>query len=159
MLTAACLLHLLSTYRSKLQTEFAITDKYVEVSVDVGSSAAAAYITGLVRGATKALVIDIGLVLEGQHSYELPEELLGAIRWVCSDDRLLGGVDVYVCGRVGVGYSLFDCRWVVWQACVSSGAMSCSKDKSTPQHRCKLCSCWDPAGAPCQALAPCDHAS
>lgn len=67
---------------SKLQTEFAITDKYVEVSVDVGSSSAAAYITGLVRGATKALVIDIGLVLEGQHSYELPEELLGACRWV-----------------------------------------------------------------------------
>jgi hypothetical protein len=35
---------------------------------------------GLVRGATKSLVIDLAVLLEGQHSYELPEVLLGACR-------------------------------------------------------------------------------
>jgi hypothetical protein len=36
---------------------------------------------GMVRGATRSLVIDLALLLEGQHSYELPETLLGACRW------------------------------------------------------------------------------
>lgn len=36
--------------------------------------------TGMVRGATKSLVIDLGFVLEGQRPEELPEALLGAFR-------------------------------------------------------------------------------
>lgn len=35
---------------------------------------------GMVRGATKSLVIDLGFVLEGQRPEELPEALLGAFR-------------------------------------------------------------------------------
>ena len=42
--------------------------------------AGAQYVTGLVRGATRSLVIDLGLTLEGHHDWELPEELLGAVR-------------------------------------------------------------------------------
>jgi hypothetical protein len=64
----------------KLGTQFFVTSKYVEVSTDVGSSAAARHIAGMVRGATKGLVIDLGLVLEGSQPYELPEVLVGAMR-------------------------------------------------------------------------------
>lgn len=33
-----------------------------------------------VRGGCKNLVLDLGVVLEGQHAWELPEVLLGAVR-------------------------------------------------------------------------------
>jgi hypothetical protein len=36
--------------------------------------------TAQVRGGARSLVLDLGLVLEGHHSWELPEELLGAVR-------------------------------------------------------------------------------
>lgn len=64
----------------KLATKFYITDKYIEVCVDVGSNSTANYVTGMVRGATRSLVVDLALLLEGQHSYELPEVLVGACR-------------------------------------------------------------------------------
>uniref|UniRef100_A0A383VGR2 Protein ENHANCED DISEASE RESISTANCE 2 C-terminal domain-containing protein n=1 Tax=Tetradesmus obliquus TaxID=3088 RepID=A0A383VGR2_TETOB len=69
----------------KLGTSFHITQKYVEVAVDVGSSSTAQYITGMVRGGARNLVLDLGLVLEGHHSWELPEELLGAVRVIRLD--------------------------------------------------------------------------
>jgi hypothetical protein len=56
------------------------------VCVDVGSNSTAAYVTGLVRGATKSLVLDLALLLEGRAPYELPEVLLGACR--CARARL-----------------------------------------------------------------------
>lgn len=70
--------------KTKKQNE---TDKYVEVCVDVGSNSTAAYVTGLVRGATKSLVLDLALLLEGRAPYELPEVLLGACR--CARARRL----------------------------------------------------------------------
>lgn len=33
-----------------------------------------------VRGGARNLVLDLGLVLEGHNSWELPEELVGAVR-------------------------------------------------------------------------------
>ncbi|KAF6263208.1 hypothetical protein COO60DRAFT_1635423 [Scenedesmus sp. NREL 46B-D3] len=69
----------------KLGTSFHITQKYVEVAVDVGSSSTAQYITGMVRGGARNLVLDLGVVLEGHHSWELPEELLGAVRVIRLD--------------------------------------------------------------------------
>ena len=65
---------------NKLRTTYHATRRYFEVSIDVTSSSAAAYITGMVRGATKSLVIDLAFVLEGQAAHELPEVLLGAVR-------------------------------------------------------------------------------
>eukprot|EP00878_Enallax_costatus_P035281 GHUV01039297.1.p1 GENE.GHUV01039297.1~~GHUV01039297.1.p1 ORF type:complete len:470 (+),score=179.62 GHUV01039297.1:235-1644(+) len=65
---------------TKLKTVYYQTDRYIEACVDVTSSSAAAYITGMVRGATKSLVIDLGFILEGQRAEELPEALLGAFR-------------------------------------------------------------------------------
>ncbi|KAF8072532.1 EDR2L [Scenedesmus sp. PABB004] len=64
----------------KLATSFFVTGKYVEVSVDVGSSTTAQYVTGMVRGGAKGLVLDLGVVLEGHNAWELPEALLGAVR-------------------------------------------------------------------------------
>lgn len=51
----------------------------MEVDVDVGSSSVAATVVNLVQGATKSLVVDMGIVLEGHASEELPESLLGTV--------------------------------------------------------------------------------
>ena len=52
----------------------------MEVDIDVGSSSVAATVVGLVQGATKSLVVDMGIVLEGHTRDELPESLLGTVR-------------------------------------------------------------------------------
>ena len=54
--------------------------RYAEVDIDVGSSSVAAAVVGLVQGATRSLVVDIGIVLEGHTREELPEALLGTVR-------------------------------------------------------------------------------
>lgn len=51
----------------------------MEVDIDVGSSSVAATVVGLVQGATKNLVVDMGIVLEGHTRDELPESLLGTV--------------------------------------------------------------------------------
>ena len=47
--------------------------------MDVGSSSVAATVVNLVQGATKSLVVDMGIVLEGHSAEELPESLLGTV--------------------------------------------------------------------------------
>ena len=47
--------------------------------MDVGSSSVAATVVNLVQGATKSLVVDMGIVLEGHSTEELPESLLGTV--------------------------------------------------------------------------------
>ncbi|KAF4678234.1 hypothetical protein FOL47_003296 [Perkinsus chesapeaki] len=64
----------------KLTTTHFTGDRFVEVSVDVFSSAAARHMMSLVVGAAKKLVIDVGFVLEGHSEDELPERLLGGFR-------------------------------------------------------------------------------
>jgi hypothetical protein len=53
----------------------------LQVDLDTSSSSAANYITGMVRGATKSLVVDLSFVLEGTTVAELPETLIGAVRF------------------------------------------------------------------------------
>ena len=43
-----------------LKTTYHITEQYIEIDIDVSANSVAAYVTGLVRGATKSLVIDMG---------------------------------------------------------------------------------------------------
>ncbi len=54
---------------------------YFEMDVDVGSSRSAATAVGLVSGATKSMVIDMGVLLEGKTPEQLPEQLLGTVRF------------------------------------------------------------------------------
>ena len=43
-----------------LKTTYTVTPQYMEVDIDISANQVAAYVTGLVRGATKSLVIDMG---------------------------------------------------------------------------------------------------
>lgn len=55
---------------------------YLEVDVDVGSSAIASAILHLALGYVTSVTIDMGFVVEAQAEAELPEKLIGAVR-VC----------------------------------------------------------------------------
>ncbi|CAK0780512.1 hypothetical protein CVIRNUC_005077 [Coccomyxa viridis] len=66
---------------NKLTTKYYQGPGYMEVDIDVGSSSVAATVVGLVQGATKSLVVDMGIVLEGHSAEELPESLLGTVRF------------------------------------------------------------------------------
>ena len=51
------------------------------MDVDVGSSRAANSVVGMVQGATNHMIIDMAVVLEGHKEEELPEALLGTVRF------------------------------------------------------------------------------
>ncbi|RDX94273.1 Protein ENHANCED DISEASE RESISTANCE 2, partial [Mucuna pruriens] len=55
---------------------------YLEIDVDIGSSAIANAILHLALGYVTAVTIDMGFVVEAQTAEELPERLIGAVR-VC----------------------------------------------------------------------------
>ena len=69
----------------KLETTYHVGEDYLEIAVDVGSSAIAKRVLGMVSGATKSLVIDLGFTIEGKTEQELPERLLGGCRFQCID--------------------------------------------------------------------------
>ncbi|MCL7024006.1 hypothetical protein MKW94_009558 [Papaver nudicaule] len=56
------------------------SDNYLEIDVDIGSSAIANAILHLALGYVTSVVIDMGFLVEGQTEEELPERLLGAVR-------------------------------------------------------------------------------
>ncbi|PKA57570.1 hypothetical protein AXF42_Ash018545 [Apostasia shenzhenica] len=71
---AACLLGkalVCNYYRGK---------SYLEIDVDIGSSAIASAILKLALGCVTAVTIDMGFVVEAQAEEELPEKLIGAVR-------------------------------------------------------------------------------
>ncbi|KAH6790931.1 enhanced disease resistance-like protein [Perilla frutescens var. frutescens] len=53
---------------------------YLEIDVDIGSSAVATTILRLALGCVKAVTVDMGFLVEGQTEEELPEKLFGAVR-------------------------------------------------------------------------------
>lgn len=57
-------------------------ENYLEIDVDIGSSAIANAILHLALGYVTAVTIDMGFLVEAQAEEELPEKLLGAVR-VC----------------------------------------------------------------------------
>jgi len=59
--------------------------RFFEAEYDVLSTTAAKSMIGLVVGAAKRLVIDVGIVLEAKEADELPERILGGFRIVFPD--------------------------------------------------------------------------
>ncbi|GJM97561.1 hypothetical protein PR202_ga14496 [Eleusine coracana subsp. coracana] len=55
-------------------------DEYLEIDVDIGSSAIASAILHLALGAVTSVTIDMGFLVESQSEEELPERLFGAVR-------------------------------------------------------------------------------
>lgn len=53
---------------------------YLEIDVDIGSSALASTILRLALGCVKSVTVDMGFLVEGQTEEELPEKLFGAVR-------------------------------------------------------------------------------
>ena len=51
---------------NKLTTKYFTGPNYVEVDIDVGSSATAASVVGMVAGAVRGLVIDMAVVLQAR---------------------------------------------------------------------------------------------
>lgn len=66
---------------------------HFEVDVDVGSSRAAASVVGLVSPVTTGQVIDMAIVLEGREEQELPEQLLGTVRFTKVDMKSAAYLD------------------------------------------------------------------
>lgn len=71
---AACLLG------KALRCQYHRGDGYLEIDVDIGSSAIANAVLRLALGYVTAVTIDMGFVVEGQEEEELPEQLFGAVR-------------------------------------------------------------------------------
>lgn len=69
----------------KMKVSYHRTERYMEIDIDVTSCKAAGYIVSMVRGITTSLVVDLSYLLEGQRPDELPESLLGAVRFNCID--------------------------------------------------------------------------
>lgn len=55
-------------------------DDYLEIDIDIGSSAIASAILHLALGAVTSVTIDMGFLVESQSEEELPEKLFGAVR-------------------------------------------------------------------------------
>lgn len=60
-----------------LKTTYHMTKQYIEIDIDVSANNVAAYVTGLVRGATKSLVIDMGEWIERKSTPILPHHGMG----------------------------------------------------------------------------------
>mmetsp|Transcript_20061 Transcript_20061/g.28829 ORF Transcript_20061/g.28829 Transcript_20061/m.28829 type:complete len:350 (+) Transcript_20061:155-1204(+) len=56
-------------------------DRFFEVDMDIGSSAVAARVLGLVRDFCSVLTVDVGVTIEGQSDEELPERVLCRMQW------------------------------------------------------------------------------
>lgn len=64
-----------------LACNYIVTDNFVEVDIDIGSSVVASTVVHLALGYVAALTVDLAFLLESQTESELPERILGGIRF------------------------------------------------------------------------------
>ncbi|KAK6927693.1 Protein ENHANCED DISEASE RESISTANCE 2, C-terminal [Dillenia turbinata] len=81
-------------------------ENYLEIDVDIGTSAIASAILHLALGHVRSVTIDMGFVVEGQEDEELPEKLIGAVR-ICQMEMesatVVKAEDAAAVGRSGCG--------------------------------------------------------
>lgn len=77
-----------------LTCHYCMGENFIEVDIDVGSSMLATAITHLALGYITALTIDLAFLIEGQTEIELPERILGAIRFCHIDPALASPVEL-----------------------------------------------------------------
>jgi hypothetical protein len=99
----------------KLTQRYFRGECYVETDIHVGSSAVANRITGLCRGASESIAVDVGFCLEGRCEEELPEKVHAWLVLVDTRASLLCAWDVSICCL------LFFHGWPGFSACRSSG--------------------------------------
>jgi len=66
---------------TKIRHNYYSFDHYFELEVDILSSRAAGAILGAVKNFTSSVAIDLAFVLQGENQDELPERILGALRF------------------------------------------------------------------------------
>lgn len=64
-----------------LSCKYCVTENFMEVDIDIGSSMVASAIVHLAFGYVTTLTVDMAFLIEGQTESELPEKLLGAFRF------------------------------------------------------------------------------
>lgn len=64
-----------------LSCKFCVTENFLEVDVDIGSSMVASAIVHLAIGYITTLTVDLAFLIESQTQSELPERILGAVRF------------------------------------------------------------------------------
>uniref|UniRef100_A0A5B7B1B9 Protein ENHANCED DISEASE RESISTANCE 2 C-terminal domain-containing protein n=1 Tax=Davidia involucrata TaxID=16924 RepID=A0A5B7B1B9_DAVIN len=64
-----------------LTCKYCIAENFIEVDIDIGSSMVASAIVHLAFGYLTTLTVDLAFLIEGQTESELPERILGAVRF------------------------------------------------------------------------------
>lgn len=64
-----------------LSCKYCVGENFIEVDVDIGSSMVASAIVHLAFGYITAVTVDLAFVIESQTESELPERILGAVRF------------------------------------------------------------------------------
>ncbi|XP_028783328.1 protein ENHANCED DISEASE RESISTANCE 2 [Neltuma alba] len=64
-----------------LTCKYCTGENFLEVDIDIGSSMVASAIVHLAFGYVSTLTVDLAFLIESQAEYELPEKLLGAVRF------------------------------------------------------------------------------
>ncbi|XP_010522177.1 PREDICTED: protein ENHANCED DISEASE RESISTANCE 2-like [Tarenaya hassleriana] len=78
-----------------LSCKYVSGENFLEIDVDIGSSMVASAIVHLAFGYVTSLTVDLAFLIEGQTEAELPERLLGAVRFSELQPDLAMPTDVF----------------------------------------------------------------